>query len=137
MQTQSMAAQSQTTAAKSQTTAAQSQTMATQPQTMATEPQTMAAQPQTMVAQPPANAHKEIPGNPSTAKSSQLRLNDRSNGEPLRLLTEEDWNFWINNGYVIIKNAVPKEQVKKLADYLWDYEGKDPDDMETWYRKPN
>ena len=62
-------------------------------------------------------AHKEIPGNPSTAKSSQLKLNDRSNGQPLRLLTEEDWRFWIHNGYVIIKNAVPKEQVKKLADY--------------------
>ena len=88
-------------------------------------------QPQTM------NTHKEIPGNPSTAKSSELRLNDRSNGQPLRLLTEEDWTFWITNGYVIIKNAVPKEQVKKLADYLWEYEGKDPDDIESWYKKPN
>jgi hypothetical protein len=83
------------------------------------------------------NAHKEIPGNPSTAKSSQLRLNDRCNGEPLRLLSEKDWDFWITNGYVIIKNAVPKEQVKKLAAYLWEYEEKDPQDIDTWYRKPN
>ena len=52
------------------------------------------------------NAHKEIPGNPSTAKSSRVLLNDRSNGKPLRLLSEEDWRFWIYNGYVIIKNAV-------------------------------
>src|SRR5690349_18251600 len=88
-------------------------------------------QPQTM------NAHKEIPGNPSTAKSSVLKLNDRSNGKPLRVLSEEDWTFWITNGYVVIKNAVPKEQAKKLADYLWEYENKDPNDINTWYSRPN
>lgn len=85
----------------------------------------------------PQNAHKEIPGNPSTATSSKIKLNDRSTGEPLRLLREEDWQFWITNGYVIIRNAVPQEQVKKLADYLWEYEGKDPHDPESWYKKPN
>ena len=83
------------------------------------------------------HAHKEIPGNPSTAKSSQIKLNDRSNGKPLQILSEEDWVFWITNGYVVIKNAVPKEQAKKLADYLWEYEGKNADDVETWYKKPN
>jgi len=88
-------------------------------------------QPQTM------NAHKEIPGNPSAAKSSVLKLNDRSNGKPLRVLSEEDWTFWITNGYVVIKNAVPKEQAKKLADYLWEYENKNPNDINTWYSRPN
>ncbi len=63
------------------------------------------------------NAHKDIPGNPSTAKSSTVKLNDRSNGKPLRVLTEEDWNFWITNGYIVIKDAVPQEQVKRLADF--------------------
>jgi len=85
----------------------------------------------------PANAHKEIPGNPSTAKSSQIRLNERKNNAPLKVLSEADWQFWIENGYVIIKNAVPKEQVKKLADYLWQYEDKDANDITTWYKKPN
>jgi hypothetical protein len=61
---------------------------------------------------PAINAHKEIPGNPSTAKSSQLRLNDRNNGEPLRLLTEKDWDFWITNGYVIIKTRYQKNRLK-------------------------
>src|SRR6201985_3113444 len=83
------------------------------------------------------NAHKEIPGNPSTAKSSQLRLHDRSNGKPLKVLSEADWDFWIHNGYVIIKNAVPKEQAQRMASYLWEYEGKDPDDMDSWYKRPN
>lgn len=85
----------------------------------------------------PANAHKEIPGNPSTAKSSQVSLNKRGNNEPLKVLSEADWQFWIENGYVIIKNAVPKAQVEKLAAYLWQYEGKDAYDINTWYKKPN
>lgn len=85
----------------------------------------------------PNQNHQDIPGNPSTATSSAKKLNDRSNGAPLNLLTEEDWAFWIHNGYVIIKNAVPKEQAKRLADHLWQFEGKDPQDRNTWYQKPN
>ena len=55
-----------------------------------------------------ANVHKDIPGNPSTSKSSKVRLSDRSNGQPLRVLSEADWKFWIHNGYIVIKNAVPR-----------------------------
>ncbi len=81
----------------------------------------------------PHNAHKDIPGNPSTAKSSRVKLNDRSNGVPLRVLSEEDWSFWIENGYVVIKNAVPVEQAQATADFLWEFEEKDPKDPSTWY----
>jgi Phytanoyl-CoA dioxygenase (PhyH) len=81
----------------------------------------------------PDNAHKDIPGNPSTAKSSNVKLNDRSNGKPLRVLTEEDWQFWKLNGYIVIKNAVHEEQIERLATFLWEFEEKDPDDAETWY----
>jgi hypothetical protein len=84
----------------------------------------------------PNNEHKEKPGNPSTATSSKIKLSDRSNGEKLRVLSEEDWKFWKYNGYVIIKNAVPKEQVKRTADFLWEFEEKDPNDPETWYTPP-
>lgn len=80
------------------------------------------------------DAHKEIPGNPSVSTSSKIKLSDRKNGEKLRVLSEEDWQFWKYNGYIIIKNAVPKEQVKQLADYLWEYEGKKPNDPVTWYK---
>lgn len=82
------------------------------------------------------NAHKDIPGNSSTAKSSTLKLNDRSNGKPLRVLTEEQWKFWIDNGYVVIKNVVPKEQTERLANFLWEFEEKDPMDPTTWYTPP-
>lgn len=84
----------------------------------------------------PDNAHKDIPGNPSTATSSTLRLSDRTNGEPLRVLTEEDWRFWKYNGYVIIKSAVPREQALKTAAFLWEFEEKDPSDPATWYTTP-
>ncbi|MEP6615345.1 MAG: phytanoyl-CoA dioxygenase family protein [Ginsengibacter sp.] len=90
----------------------------------------------TMVPTMATNAHKDIPGNPSTATSSKVKLNDRSNGNPLSLLSEEDWQFWITNGYIVIKNAVPPEQVKKLADFLWEFEEKDPNDPGTWYAPP-
>ena len=84
----------------------------------------------------PDNAHKDIPGNPSTPKSSNKKLNDRTNGQPLRVLSEDDWNFWINEGYVIVKSAISKEQAKKTAAFLWEFEEKDPADPDTWHTPP-
>lgn len=84
----------------------------------------------------PNNAHKDIPGNPSTAKSSAIQLNDRSNGKPLRVLSEEDWHFWKHNGYVVIKQAVSKEQAAATAAFLWEFEEKDPANPATWYTAP-
>lgn len=84
----------------------------------------------------PDNAHADIPGNPSTAKSSKLKLNDRSNGQPLRVLSEEDWTFWRENGYVIVKQAIPRQQALETADFLWEFEEKDPHNPDTWYTEP-
>ncbi|WP_461055176.1 phytanoyl-CoA dioxygenase family protein [Spirosoma arcticum] len=87
----------------------------------------------------PDNAHKDIPGNPSTATSSTISLNDRSgpNAEkPLRVLSEADWTFWKENGYIVVKQAVPKEQADRLAQLLWEFEEKDPAEPETWYAPP-
>lgn len=80
--------------------------------------------------------HEDIPGNPSTATSSKISLNERANGKPLRVLSETDWEFWKQNGYIVVKNAVPKEQVQATADFLWEFEEKDPNDIETWYAPP-
>jgi hypothetical protein len=79
------------------------------------------------------NEHQEIPGNPSTAKSSSLSLNTRTNQTPLRVLTESEWQFWIEKGYIVIKNAIPKEQATATADFLWEFEEKHPHDPNTWY----
>ena len=82
------------------------------------------------------NAHLDIPGNPSTAKSSVLSLNRRENNEPLNCLTEQQWEHWKIQGYVIIKNAVSKEQASSTANFLWEFEEKNPTDPATWYTAP-
>lgn len=84
----------------------------------------------------PDNAHTEIPGNPSTATSSKKRLRDQADAGTLRVLSEADWAFWKHNGYIVIKSAVPKEQAKRTADFLWEFEEKDPNDPDTWYTAP-
>ena len=84
----------------------------------------------------PNNVHKDIPGNPSTATSSRSQLRTTLDGAPLKVLSETDWQFWLHNGYVVIKNAVPKEQVAQTARFLWEFEEKDPNDPATWYTPP-
>ncbi len=82
------------------------------------------------------NQHKDIPGNPSTAKSSIFQLRKSATPESLRVLSIEDWNFWIENGFVVIKNAVPREQALGTAEFIWEFEDKDPKNPETWYTAP-
>ncbi len=88
---------------------------------------------QTRKTRSPNQNHQEIPGNPSTATSSSKSLNDRSNGRPLKVLSEADWDFWVHNGYVVVQNAVPQEQALATADFLWEFEDKVKDDPSTWY----
>ena len=84
----------------------------------------------------PNNAHKEILRNPSFAKNSSIGLRTSATTDSLRVLSIEDWNFWLHNGFVVIKNVVSREQVKKTADFLWEFEEKDPNNQESWYTAP-
>lgn len=52
---------------------------------------------------------------------------------PLRVLSPEEFNHWQTRGYVIVRNAVPQENVDRLKALLWEFEEKDPDDPTTWY----
>ena len=81
----------------------------------------------------PKNDHKEIPGNPSTAKSSIKKLRTEATEDSLRVLSIEDWKFWRDNGYIVIKNAVPREQAIETAQFIWEFDDKDPNDPSTWY----
>ncbi|MCL6446301.1 MAG: phytanoyl-CoA dioxygenase family protein [Alicyclobacillus sp.] len=63
-------------------------------------------------------------------------LNQRINGEPLRVLSEDDWKFWMENGYVVVHNAVPQDYIERTVQLIWEFEEKDPDDPETWYATP-
>ncbi|WP_109314598.1 phytanoyl-CoA dioxygenase family protein [Pseudovibrio ascidiaceicola] len=67
----------------------------------------------------------------STATDTQLK--DIKKTLPLRVLSEEDWQHWITRGYVIVRQAVPQENVKRLVDLLWEFDEKDPSDPSTWY----
>jgi ectoine hydroxylase-related dioxygenase (phytanoyl-CoA dioxygenase family) len=42
----------------------------------------------------------------------------------------------MHNGYIVIKNAIPKEQAKATANFIWEFDEKDPNDTSTWYAKP-
>lgn len=84
----------------------------------------------------PDNQHKDIPGNPSTAKSSTQQLRQMATTDSLRVLTMEDWQFWQQNGYVVIKQAVSREQALATAAFLWEFEEKDPQNPATWYTAP-
>ncbi|MDH5609961.1 MAG: phytanoyl-CoA dioxygenase family protein [Cyclobacteriaceae bacterium] len=84
----------------------------------------------------PVLKSKAQPGNATVSYASNHALNTRENGEPLRLLTEEQWAFWRHNGYIVLKDAVPQHQVTATAALLWEFEEKDPNDPTTWYAPP-
>ncbi len=84
----------------------------------------------------PDNAHKDIPGNPSTAKSSGAKLRDHLGDMPLRVLSQHDWQFWLHEGYVVVKQAISREQAARTAAMVWEFDEKDPHDPATWYQPP-
>ncbi len=49
------------------------------------------------------------------------------------VLTEEDLQFWDKNGYVVVKNAISKEDCEATQTAIWEYLQMDPDKKETWY----
>ncbi|MGF1669613.1 MAG: phytanoyl-CoA dioxygenase family protein [Balneolaceae bacterium] len=79
---------------------------------------------------------KNQPGNATVAYESKKQLNKRIDNDPLRVLSEEEWTFWQENGYIIIPDAVPQKNVKAVVELLWEFEEIDPNDPETWYRPP-
>ena len=84
----------------------------------------------------PKNEHQDIPGNPSTAKSSTTQLRTSATADTLKVLSMDDWHFWRENGYIVIKGAVAKEQARQTAEFLWEFEEKDAQDPSTWYTAP-
>lgn len=52
----------------------------------------------------------------------------------MAVLSKEDWAFWQENGYVVIPNAVPQENLDRMVDAIWWFLDMDRDDPETWYK---
>jgi len=51
------------------------------------------------------------------------------------VLSEEDIDFWKKNGYVIVKNAISKEDCINTQQAIWDYLKMDPKQKESWYNR--
>jgi len=50
-----------------------------------------------------------------------------------KLLTQADWDFWQQNGYLIIRNAISKEHCDETIKELCDFIGVDRNDPASWY----
>ena len=71
--------------------------------------------------------------NVSTVGRQGFRLSHRSDQKPLRVLSEDDWRFWRDNGYIVIKQAVEADKIARLEALVWEFEEMNPRDMSTWY----
>ena len=65
-------------------------------------------------------------------EATQLR--DVRKRLPLRTLSPQDWEQWITLGYVIVRQAVPADNVERLTEALFAFEDMDPADQTTWYK---
>lgn len=52
------------------------------------------------------------------------------------ILSPKDHAFFEENGYVVIHNAVPPENLDAVIQAIWEFLGMDPNDPEDWYREP-
>lgn len=51
------------------------------------------------------------------------------------VLSEEDLEFWNKNGYIVIKDAISKEDCEATQKAIWDFLAMDPDTKESWYKR--
>lgn len=54
----------------------------------------------------------------------------------LRVLTEDDLRFYDENGYLLVPNAAPQENLDATIDALFDNLGLDKNNPDDWYRPP-
>jgi hypothetical protein len=52
----------------------------------------------------------------------------------MRVLSADDLEFWNENGYVIVYEAAPLENLQAVIDAIWEFQEMDPQDSKTWYR---
>ena len=52
----------------------------------------------------------------------------------MQIFNENDHGFFRDNGYVILKDAVPQQNLDTLIEVIFDYMGMNPSDPETWYQ---
>ena len=68
----------------------------------------------------------------ATAEDVQLR--DIRKRLPLRAFSEREFAAWQRDGYIVLRQAVPPEQVAATVEFLWEFTGLDPADPAAWDR---
>lgn len=51
------------------------------------------------------------------------------------VLSEKDLEFWNENGYIVVKNAISKADCEATQKAIWEYLKMDPNKKETWYKR--
>ncbi len=51
-----------------------------------------------------------------------------------QVLNTEDLKFWEKNGYIIVKNAVSKEDCNAAKNAIWEFLNADPNNPDSWYK---
>jgi hypothetical protein len=55
----------------------------------------------------------------------------------MSIFTPRDLDFFRENGYVILHDAVPPQNLQAVVDVIFEFLGMDPNDPEDWYRPPH
>ncbi len=55
----------------------------------------------------------------------------------MSVLTQSDREHFADQGYVIVRQAVPKENCDAVVDAIWEFLGMDREDPDDWYRAPH
>jgi ectoine hydroxylase-related dioxygenase (phytanoyl-CoA dioxygenase family) len=56
--------------------------------------------------------------------------------ESVDVLTAEDLDFWEENGFVIVREAVSESQARAAETAVWEFLEMEPNDSASWYEKP-
>ncbi|WP_264406134.1 phytanoyl-CoA dioxygenase family protein [Vibrio owensii] len=74
------------------------------------------------------------PGNNSVSNINSAQLKDIKKTLPLKKLTQEQFDFWQHNGYLVLRQIISTEAVKRSQDFLWEFQEMDPNDASSWYQ---
>jgi ectoine hydroxylase-related dioxygenase (phytanoyl-CoA dioxygenase family) len=71
-------------------------------------------------------------GNHPSARGQTVQLKNIRKTLPLRVLSPSDWRHWVRNGYVVVREAVPRELLEPVIEMLWEFQEMNPNDPSTW-----
>lgn len=64
--------------------------------------------------------------NSLTANVGGTQLREIRKTLPLRVLSEQDFQHWQTFGFVVVREAVPQDNVRRLVEFLWEFQEMDP-----------